>query len=822
MKFNNKVFIFGISVIFSLSFFNESVSLNNQKEFKEAINTNSHEYKTFNLGLDDVEYERTHSGSRDEKLEVRIDKEYKNITNLSWDGIVKVSSGQIVHDPDDYGDTHWSNKHTSISSDSWGDWEWDENNYILTIEYTSFGYEGPANRPHSVYIPANIDKFNVQFNAYLEEDDYYKFSVDEIFIEETQQNFYDFNFDLFNDSLETKPYILPNELKYGDLENLIKSREIIESKDNIPYEYTDIVFYDSSNNEISNDAYINSSILYFDLNSNNVSNKVKGTTYDVNKYPETNGHLSFYLPFISYDPIKLIDGVNVYDFNGVDDDDPTDNESSVQWEWQNDGWHLITNELFNLTIDDSDFNKILLKDKKTNETILNYELNSNETKVIEYKQIKENKSNSIHVDVFAENKDLRNYHFTLDFESQDFGFGDSYDNVDVIVKNDNFVSDGFGRIENRLMAFDGNENGVTDDNEIYHVNFVNSNFKIGNLENGKSWKWNYVDQMWQEQKYSELINSDGWIDNPGMYGFSKKDKYGNVSFEIVEYKGEGSNWTDSELDYWDYSNPVYNELDNKVAGPRGIDLDSLSYHETEKLIKTISKMQDLSEVDFNDEDVKNLTLKYESGTKTLEELEPQLEEEIYKQQIKSNSNEFEINWITNENEVLDYGDEIEFEIVTTNDNWEFYGSNKYSFKSNTWLDLSNVKIEELDNVVNDKFASGIEFNKIQYKLEEQIFNELKKYNISSESIMIEWNFGYHEIVESGDKISYKIYSNDDALKNEISGSFMFVSNGETIDISNEQGNSNLWIILDTTLILLLFIVCLILIYPIIKRKIKGE
>ncbi len=726
----------------------------------------------------------------------------------------------------------------------------------LKVEYEDHYYNGSHPHPSDFDEYHNVSKheynlvYDLEKQSFLESNpfgfdsmdvilkdgkfDIYSFENDLYKIDETQKNFYDFNQDTFYKNEIIKPYFTTNELTYYQLENLIKEWKIIESRDNVPIEYSNIIFYDKNNNIIDKNSFVNSNRIYFDLVSNEEDSGIIGSSQSETSFPDTNGHLSFNVPFISYDPFKITNSINVYDFEELDNEDPTDNESSSKWEWQNDGWHLISNELIEMKISNSDFKDIQVGTNyfelnTGEEKNINYSFFTKEGEETEYNLI----SNSIHSEISSNTNYGRNIKFYFDFESQS-----NNDNINVIVKNDAFLQDGFGAIENRLMVFDSNKNGITDDNEIYKANSVSSNFKIENGENIKSWRWDYVDQKWQEKKYSELINSDGWIDAPGMYGFSKEDEYGNVSFELVEYKGNYVSWEESELTNWNISDSVYFGLIN-YADDHNIQLDELSYHETRALVKRYYSSKSLNNINIDLNELQKITSNFEQNTIIFSEIQQELENEIYRQlnqqlQINNAKEIFDISWNINPNDYLTLNQFIGFKITPNSLNFDYHGEKIFTFNSNVWINFSNIELDnnEIEKLTN--LPSGIYFSEIQKELENEIYSQLMLLNINIDEVKVSWNKLPNEKIYINDDIEYNISSSNSIYRGNINGNITFKSDGsiiipdpipDPIPNINSEENNNLTKILLVSLIIIFVILIIwglilnIWLYICKKRKI---
>lgn len=190
---------------------------------------------------------------------------------------------------------------------------------------------------------------------------------------------------------------------------------------------------------------------------------------------------------------------------------------------------------------------------------------------------------------------------------------------------------------------------------------------------------------------------------------------------------------------------------------------------------------DLSTLAIDPIKFSEITSNYESGRFSFWQIKPQLEEEIFNQ-LDTEENyylqegEVLIDWNIEDEEFIDTGELISFDININPDVWDPFAINSLHVEFESWaysdlgdiLEISSYELQE----ITKQYESGSKFSKIENSLESYLDVRLEEELIPVEFIEYEWNFSKDENVYTGDKINYKIYSNNPSLKNEISGSFV--------------------------------------------------
>lgn len=483
--------------------------------------------------------------------------------------------------------------------------------------------------------------------------DSYSFANDEYNLEETQKRMNEGGtmHTTFANSEEEIPFFTEDNT-FIDLENYIREGNIIASRDNVPLDSADIIFYDKEGNIINENKKLYSSNISFKLISNETQPNIVGESPTI----------ELQIPYVNIN-LEQSDPINIYDFKEYD---IIANETQSHWVFENEKWTLKTNVPFTLDVNSNNIYSYKLNDE--NEYVLQ---ENEEQKIIDHKQIDNNESQTVKHNVTLTNVNDYEFPFTYEFNAQN----GNIDAVDIETLNGSSI------VENELMTFDENSNNQTEGVEIYNANVVDNSFEVKNFQNVEHYEYD-------NEKGRFIINNSPLkqYNDPGLYAFSSLDEFGNKRFEIVEFNpnARSSYYSNSQLNPWDSSDSLYLENLN-IAKQQGMSEKEFNSKQSQEQIVMdyqAKRMQDLSDIKINNTILEEITRGYSSGITIFDQLEQDLEQEIINQlkDYELSAEDFKINWMVNgeepdddDDDELHIGDMISYEIVTSG-NWQTFNS----------------------------------------------------------------------------------------------------------------------------------------------------
>ncbi len=397
--------------------------------------------------------------------------------------------------------------------------------------------------------PRLTDEFDIEIKAKDGIPDKYYVGNDEFegdYVTKTENNFYKSS----KSNSKNVPFFT-NEDTYEYLEKVIKENNIIASRDGIPIEYVDIIFYDESSNQINKNTKLDSSNI-----------RMKFVSNDSNIVGESE-IIDYQIPFLNIDA-NLKEEENIFNFNEVDENentDPTDNITNSKWVYENNYWTFKTNIPITLNIDGENIYSFSVDGK-------DWVFSINEEKSLTHNQVNNKGANNFDKTIKIINRD--NYEWTFKYEFH--ADNNNKNTIQVESLNSwNILN------ENQLMEMDVNNNEEIDSNEIFTVNTVNNDFLVETEENNNMELYQLENGKWNNKM--NYYENPYLITNPGIYGFSTQDEYGNTNFEIVEYLDSDLTNSSSFTKFDETNLYSKNRLIAESIGVDKSDYDSFSPHE---------------------------------------------------------------------------------------------------------------------------------------------------------------------------------------------------------------------------------------------------
>ncbi len=609
--------------------------------------------------------------------------------------------------------------------------------------------------------------------------DHYSFKNDEYNINDSQELL---ETHLYSDDTDLGAPFLTSDKTYSYLEDEILNNHLITSKNGIPYEVTDIIFYNDEHGTkiIDENESLDSKDIYVSLCPKANFEDETGEMVFIEQSPI----MHFEIPYVNL--VIESEGIdNVYDWGDL----YSNNTKDGNWIYDGNKWNFNTN---NPTIINGNYREGVKSIKIGNEKEVslnsseNYDeindvVQNSKTWINSNSQIYENETynSSIPIEV----KTYENYVFSFDYNL-------NVNNLDDIKishlsdGNENDIS-----LENQKIAFDVNQNANDEvdfeGDEFFIYNEVNNyGFKWTNYSNkSKKYKYNFDSASWllEESEY----NGEN-ITDEGIYLLNDEDIFGNVNYEIVNFT-PSSNLEDDLFDNVENST-TYME-DKKISSQQGIeDYSVLTSQEMRKINGKVSsgELRDLSSIVMNPIILKDQISQFQEN-EMWKNIQPVLEEKLSEQMKidnNLNSDDYVVNWEINnksieENQRINTGDKISY-YLTPSGNWNTKGiSPIQEFDVQLINDLSTYQkyLQNLDlNEVTREFEQGTEFLNIRKRLEEEINGVLEENYLPSETLNYEWfeidgdkKISLHDDdkIYYNMKIGFEITSKNEYMQNSI-------------------------------------------------------
>ncbi len=551
-----------------------------------------------------------------------------------------------------------------------------------------------------------------------------------------------------------------SDYTFGELETFIIRNNILVSRDELNTNLNEgnlsIKFYDPKNIDIDNpyspEEHLNSSQIAFKL----VSNERLKNGEIVSSETEI---LRYEIPYVDVqlEPVQN----NIYDYGNIDDDNEyTDNNSKFSWEYDDikNIWTLKTNVPLGITGSaDQGLSSISYEDEKGNITEIKFsteEVGNSLTEVenFTHKQIKNSKSNPINTPVYI-----------TDSDSNKKGVKFNYQYVPYSDEERIILKDASGSEASIVEGFDNQRivlnsvNGKAESDKILKGTVVDSPFivdvKDEHKDSGILLEFNEANGEWNKQD-DETFSFGSPITDPGIYGVSTYDEYGNNSFRVIELvnpktREETQNsilYEDSENSSLDYE--VFAQQNDSANIEDFNEYSSLELRYMEQYIDS-GEMVDIKET--LDENPINETLLEKTsndfttgvafgqevsinGNATKTSLKQELEQEISKEVEKVlPKGSYDIKWTNVKDDTLITNDmtnsEITYEIIPDG-YWLSKGVWSGSFEPKVYTDISSFvfNTEKLSDITNN-FEDGISPDEIiidEYGNQTTLNKELEK------------------------------------------------------------------------------------------------
>ncbi len=547
-----------------------------------------------------------------------------------------------------------------------------------------YGSESSGWAPGWVDVEGQVKGFDLTYDIITEIDEY-SFANDIYYLDEIQERINTGNYGEVG-QIEHNPYFTKNDT-YSNLERYLLDNDIISSRDNIPSEHTVINFYDEDGNLIDKNSNIDSDEIHIKLISDGTPNITGESSL-----------MTFEIPYFENDVIFSTSTKNIFDWDETEKNDPTDNESTLYWEYVDEKWNLFTNIEQKFKLYDHEIEEITYTSLIDDNSFSNKIDDDQEIVFESYdKNTSVGKNYVGDVEILKENGKL--FNFKLNFKSQNVGFKDKFDpnndDINIVTEtsngfvNDNTSTDTFNELKNTKLVFDKNDDGITEYDEVFNANVVYEDFWLEPNRNIKNYTKYYYDESKNEfVPKNNSVNIDDKITEKGIYAYSYEDEYGNVSFELVEYIDENDYSSKSQLTKWDWNNDLYYDFlwdENLIY----TDFDSLSYHEIQKL--ALDKVNEVSGSPSNLKNIEIDTIKLEEmsivppNRLDLESFKGPIETEIINQLSENYgfkiNEDYKIEWVTPMDEMIGINTTLNFKIVDGPSNVTS-GEQEFSFVAN--------------------------------------------------------------------------------------------------------------------------------------------
>ncbi|NQX83112.1 MAG: hypothetical protein HRS50_00135, partial [Mycoplasmataceae bacterium] len=602
------------------------------------------------------------------------------------------------------------------------------------------------------------------------------------------------------------PY-LTSDNTYQNIEDYIREHNLIESRDDVPLENMNITFYDEDNKEIEKSTNLNTA----KINIKYISKKEGEDNFNENVIGETDIIKGYKIPFVEFRNFDSIDG-NVFDFDGNENNDVTDNESSGNWYWNGSNWVYKTNMPKEFSLNEDYIESIKVNGNLTNDNIDVFKF--------ENKLLKEDNSGVVdkQIDkITINNKDGYEWKFNIEFLPENHN-----DYLKVIPSKDNGVDNIIGK-QNTKRVFDKNNDEILNDDEIINSTIVDGDFTVSiddkfskNLRDGNLdyivFKWDRSKNYWVKEL--EIQDPNYKFENDGIYGFSLVDIYGNNSFEVVQkVKKENNSYTnksynENEIKLYDYSENIntpewvsqqYEKDLNLAKDQSTVSGSSASENFKKMLVHELRKvnaleqgdgMKDLSAAKIDKSELEEISSSWNEGVNFLQ-VKESLKEEIDRQMINSENgydkNSYKIIWKgIEDNDKVSYGDKIGLDIIPGS-NWKSRGEwnskkNDIELKPTGSLNGLSDQNSEMFSTISNNFEEGQTLDKLIDKgIEKQIIDGIVKKGMSKklleDYLIIDWkNNESSSIINFNDELKIKLSSKDEKY---LKGEKEFIFNSKT-------------------------------------------